>query len=140
MNYKFTEIEAKIFDAVKNATFNHPIKSREVESSTGIDNRILAATVRKMNERFKGDFHIGAAKDKGYWLCRTEEEAIASLISYNKTVMSMLGERKKIKEQIRVTFAANKDLFGEPVLTEEEIKAQAIRMEKKELYNPFLEH
>lgn len=118
MNYKFTDIEAKIFDAVKNTSYSEPIVSRRVFELTGIDNRLLAGTVRKMNEKFKGSFHIGSAKDKGYWFCHTEEEAIASLLAYNKTALSMLGERKKIKEQIRETFGMNNNLFGAKVLSQ----------------------
>lgn len=35
MNYKFTEIEAKIFDAVKNSSYDKPITSRRIEERTG---------------------------------------------------------------------------------------------------------
>ncbi|NJD23356.1 MAG: hypothetical protein FIA82_11925 [Melioribacter sp.] len=110
------EQEAKIFDAVKNGTYNKPITSRIIYEKTGIDNRMLAACIRKMNEENKGIFHIGSDK-RGYYLCRTEEEAIASMLSYNHTIMSMLGERKKVKEQIRETFGAERNLFGEKLLS-----------------------
>ena len=111
-----TEIETKIFDAVKNATYQRRITSRQLATNTGIDKRLFAATVRKMNEENKGTFHIGSDK-RGYWLCRTEEEAVASMLSYNQTILSMLGERKKVKEQIRITFGGNKDLWGNKVLS-----------------------
>jgi hypothetical protein len=111
------DIEAKIFDAVKNATYDKPITSRKVYETTGIDNRMLAACVRAMNEKNKGTFHIGSDK-RGYWLCRTEEDAIASLLSYNHTIMSMLGERKKVKTQIEVTFGSDRDLFGNKILSQ----------------------
>lgn len=140
MNYKFTEFEAKIFDAVKNSSYDEPITSRKIEERTGIDNRRLAATVRSMNEKFKGEFHIGSSKDRGYWFCHTEEEAICSYLAYNTTILSSLAERKRIKEQIRLTFAQNKNLFGEPVITDEEIKQQALRQQSQNKYNPFLEH
>lgn len=113
-----TEFEAKIFDAVKNSTYNRPITSRIIYEGTGIDNRILAATVRKMNETNKGTFHIGSDK-RGYYLCRTEEEAIASILSYSQTIISMLGERKKVKQQIAETFGADRNLFGEKVLSQQ---------------------
>lgn len=110
-------MEAKIFDAVKNSNYNKPMTSKRVYEGTGIDNRMLAASVRKMNENNKGTFHIGSDK-RGYWLCRTEEDAIASMLSYNQTIMSMLGERKKVKHQIAETFGANRNLFGEKVLSQ----------------------
>lgn len=140
MNYKFTEIEAKIFDAVKNSSYDKPITSRRIEERTGIDNRRLAATVRSMNEKFKGEFHIGSSKDRGYWFCHTEEEAICSYLAYNTTILSSLAERKRIKEQIRLTFAKDVNLFGEPVISDEDIKTQQLIIKKRDKYNPFLEH
>ena len=113
-----SDIEAKIFDAVKNATYDKPITARKIYERTGIDNRMIAAHVRKMNETNMGLFHVGRAKDKGYWLCRSEEDAIASLLAYSKTCLSMLGERKRIKKQIEETFGADKNLFGEKILSQ----------------------
>lgn len=112
------DIEAKIFDAVKNSTYNRPITSRKIFYATGIDNRMLAASVRKMNETNKGTFHIGSDK-RGYYLCRTEEEAVASVLSYSQTIISMLGERKKVKQQIAETFGSDRNLFGEKVLSQQ---------------------
>jgi hypothetical protein len=113
------DIDAKIFDAVKNATYAEPIMSRRITELTKIDNRMIASHVRKMNELNKGIFHIGSAKDKGYWLCRNEEEAIASYLAYGKTVLSMLGESKKIKKQIIETFGMDRDLFWNKVLSQQ---------------------
>lgn len=140
MNYQFSIIEAKIFDVLKNTSYDQPIVSREIQKRTGIDNRMLAATVREMNEKFKGEFHIGSAKDKGYWYCRNEREAIASYLAYNKTILSSLGERSRIKEQIRLTFEKQKNLFGEPIRIDQNIKSEALREKKRALHNPFLEH
>ena len=114
---KLSELDAKIFDAVKNSDYKNRITAKAIFAVTGIDNRMVAACVRKMNELNKGIFYIGSDK-KGYWLCRNEEEAIASLLSYNSTILSMLGERKKVKEQIRETFGSQKDLFGQKVLSQ----------------------
>ena len=71
----------------------------------------------RLNENNKGVFYIGSDK-KGYWLCRSEEEAITSLLSYNQTILSMLGERKKVKDQIAATFGRDTNLFGERVLSQ----------------------
>ena len=109
--------EAKIFDALKNSTYSKRSTARKVYEATGIDGRMLAACVRKMNENNKGEFYIGSDK-KGYWLCRSEEEAITSLLSYNQTILSMLGERKKVKNQIEVTFGKDRNLFGQRILSQ----------------------
>jgi hypothetical protein len=84
------------------SSYGKELKSKTFED-LGIDKRLLAANVRTMNEKYKGKFFIGSTR-KGYWLCRNEAEAIVSLLSYNQTILSSLGERKKIKKQIAETF------------------------------------
>ncbi len=46
------------------------------------------------------------------------KNSTASMLSYNQTIMSMLGERKKVKHQIAETFGADKNLFGEKILSQ----------------------
>jgi len=65
MGYKFTEREAKIFDAVKNTSFDKPGSIKAVEMSTGIKSRMIIINIRQMNEKYKGQFFIGTSKDKG---------------------------------------------------------------------------
>lgn len=129
MTYAFTDIEAKIFDAIKNATIDNAIMSRAVELKTGIDARLLAANVRSMNEKFKGHFHIGSSKKKGcgYWLCRNEAEAVVSLINYGKTTLTELRTIKQIKEQIKLTFPTP-DLFNN---AESGMNAEMIELKRK---------
>ena len=109
------ELEAKIFDVVKNATYDRRKTSKDFKAAIGIDKRLLAAQVRNMNEIHKGTFFIGCDRN-GYWLCRSEAEALACLKCYHDTIYSMLREKEKMIDQIRVTFATNKDLFGTPIL------------------------
>ena len=109
------ELHKKIYNILKYTGFDNTITAAQVKELIGLDGRMLAAQVRKMNELYKGEFHIGSTKDKGYWLCKDEEEALVSMMAYRKTILSMLGENKRIKEQIRLTFG-NRDLFGERVL------------------------
>jgi len=110
-----SNIERIIYlELYKYSSYEYPLTHRHFEKFN-IDKRMLAAIIREMNEKFKGYFHIGSSK-KGYWLCKNEKEAIASLLSYNQTILSMLGERKKIKEQIKETFSKDVNLFGEKIL------------------------
>lgn len=118
MAYKFTEREAKIFDAVKNCTFDKPGKIESVENATGIKRRMILINIRQMNEKFKKHFFIGTSKDRGVWMCKTEDEAIYSLIAYNKTIMGSLGEYKRMKNQIQETFGLDRDLFGQRILSQ----------------------
>jgi len=118
MGYKFTEREAKIFDAVKNTSFDKPGSIKAVEMSTGIKSRMIIINIRQMNEKYKGQFFIGTSKDKGVWMCKTEDEAIYSFISYNNTIMGSLSERKRMKLQIQETFGIDRDLFGQRILSQ----------------------
>ncbi len=112
---ELNEIEKIIYTELYNySSYENPLTHKHFEKFD-IDKRYLAASIREMNEKYKGKFHIGSSK-KGYWLCRNEKEAIASLLSYNQIILSMLGERKKIKEQIKETFSNDFNLFGEKVL------------------------
>jgi len=113
-----TEKEKLIFNCVINAIYDRPMTSKTITGATGIDRRMIAATVRGFNETYKGQYHIGSDK-RGYWLCSNEQEAVASLLSYNQTILASLHERKKKKEQIRLTFGEDRDLFGQPVLSRE---------------------
>lgn len=121
----------------RHGKYKEPITHKYFEQFK-IDKRMLAATVREMNEKYKGWFHIGSDK-RGYWFCWNEKEALASMASYNQTILSMLGERKKIKEQIRLTFAKDTNLFGEPVLLADEFTEAMKEPLFGEVKNPFME-
>lgn len=124
--------ERKIYNSVENFTIANTAKAKDVFAQTGIKPRMLAARVRGMNEKYKGHFFIGSLRE-GYWLCRDREEAVESVLGYNRIIMSMLGERKRMKAQIDETFpTGEKNLFGESINPE-------ITIPKKDLYNPFLE-
>lgn len=127
-----TKDERTIFIELKRfSNYEHRLTHKHFEQF-GIDKRMLAFTVREMNDKYKGWFHLGSSK-KGYWYCKNEREALVSLASYNDTIISMLGERKKIKEQVRVTFAENRNLFGE--LEIDEHLLQLIEAEYKNNYS-----
>lgn len=126
---RMTKEERVIYIEMKrNSSYKKPLTHKHF-IQFDIDKRLLAATVRDMNEKYKGVLHIGSDK-RGYWFCREEKEAIASMLSYQQTIMSSLGERKKIKEQIRITFSKDCNLFGEPVVDEGNINVV-----KKDLQN-----
>jgi len=130
---KMSSTERTIFiEMQRHAFYKRPLTHKHFEQF-GIDKRMLAATVREMNEKYKGWIHIGSDK-RGYWFCRDEKEAIASMLSYQQTILSSLGERKKIKEQIRLTFSKDRNLFGEVVLDEGLFPAV-----KNNMVNTFLE-
>lgn len=114
--HEMTKDERTIYIECKRHAHYHKPLTHKYFDQFGIDKRMLAATVRAMNEKYKGWFHIGSDR-RGYWFCREEKEAVASLLAYNQIALSMLGERKKIKEQIRLTFAKDRNLFGEVILT-----------------------
>lgn len=115
---QMTDREKEIWNAVKKFSIKNPVLSRNVTASIKLSNRLLAACVRKMNEKYKGYLHIGSDKT-GYWPCKDEEEALASLSSYEQTIVSMLGEKKKKIEQIRITFGIDRNLFDERVLSQQ---------------------
>lgn len=128
------ERERKIYNSVKNFSIDKPALARDIQSNVGINKRSLAAEVRRMNEKYKGYFFIGSLRE-GYWLCRDEHDAFESMLGYNKIIMSMLGERKRMKEQILKTFPPqDTNLFGEPI--EEGFFVIA---KQNEAFNPFME-
>jgi hypothetical protein len=109
------ELHEKIYEALKNTTYKTRITASVIKASLGIDNRMLAAHVRTMNDMYEGQFFIGSDK-KGYWLTRSSEERVAAYLAYNQTILSSLHERKKIKRQI-TAMDGDINLFGERVNT-----------------------
>jgi len=91
------EIERKIFQRIlKLGSYEHPVTSAHI-TTLNISKRQLAAFVRDFNRKYRGIYMIGST-DRGYYIPRDEDEALATIKHYSKRIMTMLKERHIMKD------------------------------------------